>query len=113
MMHKAFQRCYLILTSKVEQSDVPWLKRHCKFVAAPTCPARCIGFGFAVFSQEAILAVEKNIRKTFEENGAQPLINILACRQLAIDLKKKDSLANKYIVDVLIKEALVVLMEQV
>ncbi|KAH3837890.1 hypothetical protein DPMN_111292 [Dreissena polymorpha] len=45
MMHKAFQRCCLILTSKVEQGVVPLLKTHCDFVVAPTFPARCIGFG--------------------------------------------------------------------
>ncbi|KAH3894057.1 hypothetical protein DPMN_018214 [Dreissena polymorpha] len=65
--------------------DFPLSHRRWKTDAAPKSS---IGYGFCVFTLEALTVVEKNIQDTFSENGNHPLVKLVANEKLKSAYKK-------------------------
>ncbi|KAH3707999.1 hypothetical protein DPMN_067438 [Dreissena polymorpha] len=68
--------------------DFPLSHRRWKTDAAPKSS---IGYGFCVFTLEALTVVEKNIQDTFSENGNHPLVKLVANEKLKSAYKKNKS----------------------
>ncbi|KAH3721655.1 hypothetical protein DPMN_064602 [Dreissena polymorpha] len=76
-------------------------------------PKSSIGYGFCVFTLEALTVVEKNIQDTFSENGNHPLVKLVANEKLKSAYKKNKRLVSSYTESVLVKEACSVIMQEV
>ncbi|KAH3814065.1 hypothetical protein DPMN_142543 [Dreissena polymorpha] len=70
------------------------------------------GYGFCVFTLEALTVVEKNIQDTFSENGNHPLVKLVANEKLKSAYKKNKRLVSSYTESVLVKEACSVIMQE-
>ncbi|XP_052239075.1 uncharacterized protein LOC127850238 [Dreissena polymorpha] len=109
----AYKTCFSIVTSTVEDSDVLWLQNHCTFITnVDAAPKSSIGYGFGVFTLEALTVVEKNIQDTFSENGNHPLVKLVANEKLKSAFKKNKRLVSSYTESVLVKEACSVIMQE-
>lgn len=95
---------------------MPWLQRHCCFVDTLQLPV-LHGFGFGVFSQQALMLVIRNINDSFVIMDPNRLFGIRsAIKDLASERQKsacKDdfTLADSYFNCVLLKEALVFILQ--
>ncbi|KAL4218296.1 hypothetical protein ACF0H5_023032 [Mactra antiquata] len=119
-MHGAYMKCYKITSSSVYNSHLDWLKRHCTFIRnkgnVQGCP---YGFGFHVYSQEAILTVERNLRNVFMKKKRLYSIEMeldgdnIGSTRLKRMVKNDIEIGEKYINTALLKEALIDILIQV
>ncbi|KAH3768890.1 hypothetical protein DPMN_170107 [Dreissena polymorpha] len=85
----------------------------CKFITnVDEAPKSSIGYGFGVFTLEALTVVEKNIQDSFSENGNHPLVKLVANEKLKSAFKKNKRLVSSYTESVLVKEACSVIMQE-
>ncbi|KAL4223709.1 COMPASS (complex proteins associated with Set1p) component [Mactra antiquata] len=114
-MKDAYKICYKITTSTASKSKMEWLQSHLRFVDGKRI--LCNGYGFGVFTQQALFNVKRNLMKHFFEKkscvSVQGTVPQMANEKMIRAFQEDGYLASEYVSNVLLEEALKKIMQLV
>lgn len=117
-IRKCYQRCWYVIRMEGNKSSVPWMKRHILFLNNRRSFG-LKGFGEALFSPQAICMISMNLQRQFKSVESSKLYSLkyevpgMANNNLKAYFDKLPGQCEYYIEQVLVKEAMVKIMQEI